>query len=72
MKRSIQGNGRNQSLLFPDYLEDYVADNNPIRVVDAFVEQLDLGKLGFNQVEPAVTVRPSYHPSILLKLYIHG
>jgi len=67
-----QDNDRNQGLLFPDYLEDNVADNNPARVVDAFVEQLDLGKLGFNRGEPAVTGRPSYHLSILLKLYTYG
>lgn len=72
MKRFIQSDDRNQGLLFPDYLEDYVAENNPVRVVDAFVEQLDLGKLGFNRIEPAITGRPSYHPSFLLKLYIYG
>ena len=53
MKRFIQGNNRNQSTLFPEYLEDYVSENNPVRVVDAFVEQLDLAKLGFNRTEPA-------------------
>jgi transposase len=72
MKRFIQGNNRNQGTLFPEYLEDYVSENNPVRVVDAFVEQLDLGKLGFNRTEPAITGRPSYHPSFLLKLYIYG
>ena len=72
MKRFIQGNNRNQGTLFPEYLEDYVSENNPVRVVDAFVEQLDLGKLGFNRAEPAITGRPSYHPSVLLKLYIYG
>jgi transposase len=72
MKRFIQGNNRNQGTLFPEYMEDYVSENNPVRVVDAFVEQLDLGKLGFNRAEPAITGRPSYHPSFLLKLYIYG
>lgn len=72
MKRFIQGNNRNQGTLFPEYLEDYVSENNPVRVVDAFVEQLDLGKLGFNRTGPAITGRPSYHPSFLLKLYIYG
>jgi transposase len=59
MKRFIQGNNRNQSTLFPEYLEDYVTENNPVRVVDAFVEQLNLCKLGFNRTEPAITGRPS-------------
>jgi transposase len=72
MKRFIQGNNRNQGTLFPEYLEDYVYENNPVRIVDAFVEQLNLGKLGFDRAEPAVTGRPSYHPSVLLKLYIYG
>jgi len=61
-----------QGTLFPEYLEDYVAEDNPVRVVDVFVEHLDLGKLGFNRAEPAITGRPSYHPSVLLKLYIYG
>jgi transposase len=64
MKRFIQGNNRYQVTLFPEYLEDYVSENNPVRVVDAFIEQLDLGKLGFNRIEPAVTGRPSYLPSV--------
>jgi transposase len=72
MKRFIQSENRNQGTLFPAHLDDYVAENNPVRVVDAYVEQLDLGKLGFNRAEPAITGRPSYHPSILLKLYIYG
>ena len=72
MKRFIESDNRMQGTLFPEYLEDYVSENNPVRVVDAFVEQLDLGKLGFNGAEPAITGRPSYHPSVLLKLYIYG
>jgi transposase len=72
MKRFIESADRNQGTLFPEYLEDFVAEDNPVRVVDAFVGQLDLGKLGFNRVEPADTGRPSYHPSVLLKLYIYG
>jgi transposase len=72
MKRFIERADRNQGTLFPGYLEDFVAEDNPVRVVEVFVENLDLGKLGFNRAEPAITGRPSYHPSILLKLYIYG
>lgn len=72
MKRFIESDDRNQGTLFPEYLEDYIAEDNPVRVVDAFVENLDLGTLGFNRAEPAITGRPSYHPSFLLKLYIYG
>lgn len=72
MKRFIQSDDRMQGTLFPEYLEDYVAENNPVRVVDVFVEYLDLGGLGFNRAEPAITGRPSYHPSVLLKLYVYG
>jgi transposase len=72
MKRFIESDSRMQGTLFPEYLEDYLTDNNPVRVVDVFVEHLDLGTLGFDRAEPAITGRPSYHPSILLKLYIYG
>lgn len=72
MKRFIQSTDRTQITLFPEQLEDYVADDNPVRVVDVFVEQLDLGKLGFDRVTPMKTGRPAYHPAILLKLYIYG
>ena len=72
MKRFIESDDRMQGTLFPEYLEDYVAENNPVRVVDVFVEHLELGKLGFNGAEPAITGRPSYHPSALLKIYIYG
>lgn len=72
MKRFIESADRMQGTLFPEYLEDYVAEDDLVRVVEVFVENLDLGKLGFNRAEPAITGRPSYHPSILLKLYIYG
>ena len=72
MKRFIQGTDRTQVTLFPEQLEDYVADDNPVRVVDVFVDQLDLGQLGFAGVSPMKTGRPAYHPAILLKLYIYG
>jgi transposase len=72
MKRFIQSADRTQVTLFPEQLEDYVAEDNPVRVVDVFVEQLDLGQLGFDSVNPSATGRPAYHPAILLKLYIYG
>jgi len=72
MKRFVESDDRMQGTLFPEHLEDYVADGNPARVVDVFVENLGLGKLGFNGAEPAITGRPSYHPSIPLKPYIYG
>ena len=72
MGRFIEGEIRSQSVLFPERLEDWIADDNPVRVVDAFVEELDLADLGFAGAEPAVTGRPSYHPAVLLKIYIYG
>ncbi len=72
MKRFVEGVDRGQSTLFPDRLEDWIGDDNPVRVIDVFVDQLDLGGLGFDRVAPQATGRPSYHPSVLLKLYIYG
>lgn len=72
MKRFIQGEYRGQTTLLPESLDDYVADTNPVRVVDVFVDELDLGRLGFDGIVPAETGRPAYHPSVLLKLYIYG
>jgi transposase len=72
MKRFIQGEDRTQATLLPELLDDYVSDTNPVRVVDVFVDELDLNKLGFEGVDPASTGRPSYHPSVLLKIYIYG
>jgi transposase len=72
MKRFIQGEDRTQGILLPELLDDYVADTNPVRVVDVFVDELDLGKLGFHGVEPLATGRPAYHASALLKIYIYG
>ena len=72
MKRFIQGEGRTQSTLLPECLDDYISEENPVRVVEVFVEHLDLGALGFDGVVPAATGRPSYHPAVLLKLYIYG
>ena len=72
MKRFIEGEDRSQSTLFPDRLEDWINEDNPVRVVDVFVDELDLGGLGFVRVAPRETGRPGYHPSVLLKLYIYG
>ena len=72
MKRFVEGVDRGQSTLFPDCLEDWVVEDNPVRVIDVFVDALDLGGLGFSGVDPEATGRPSYHPSVLLKLYIYG
>src|SRR6266508_5362455 len=71
MKRFVEGVDRGQSTLFPEYLEDWIEEDNPVRVIDVFVDELDLGKLGFSSVDPEVTGRPAYHPSVLLKLYIY-
>jgi len=72
MKRFIEGEDRSQSTLFPEQLDDYVSENNPVRVVDVFVDELDLGGMGFGRVAPQATGRPGYRPSVLLKLYIYG
>jgi transposase len=72
MKRFIEGEERTQVMLLPACLEDYVEAENPVRVVEVFVEGLDLGELGFVGVDPAATGRPAYHPAVLLKLYIYG
>jgi transposase len=72
MKRFIEGEDRSQSTLLPACLDDYIAEDNPVRAVDAFVEELDLKQLGFAGAEPADTGRPAYHPAVLLKLYIYG
>lgn len=72
MKRFIQGEDRSQSTLFPERLDDYIAEDNPVRVVDVFVDELDLAALGFDGAAPEATGRPSYHPATLLKLYIYG
>ena len=72
MKRFVEGLDRSQSTLFPDRLDDWIGEDNAVRVVDVFVDELDLGALGFERVEPRATGRPGYHPSVLLKLYIYG
>ena len=72
MKRFIEGEDRSQVTLLPECLDDFIAEDNPVRVVDAFVDELDLQALGFDKVEPAATGRPAYHPAVLLKIYIYG
>jgi transposase len=72
MTRFVEGIDRGQSTLFPECLEDWIGEDNPVRVIDVFVDELDLGELGFSGVAPEVTGRPSYHPAVLLKLYIYG
>jgi len=72
MKRFVEGLDRGQVTLFPECLADWIDENNPVRVIDAFIDKLDLSRLGFDGVAPEATGRPSYHPSVLLKLYIYG
>ena len=72
MKRFVEGEDRTQVTLLPECLDDYVEAENPVRVIEVFVDELDLGELGFVGVEPLATGRPSYHPAVLLKIYIYG
>ena len=72
MKRFVEGEDRRQAVLLPEYLDDYVSEENPVRVIDVFVEELDFGALGFAGVVPEATGRPAYHPGVLLKIYVYG
>src|SRR6202158_5016347 len=72
MKRFIEGEDRNQVTLLPECLDDYIAEDNPVRVIDVFIDELDLTGLGFEGVAPADTGRPAYHPAVLLKIYVYG
>jgi transposase len=72
MKRFVEGEDRTQGTVLPERLDDYVAEQNPVRVIDVFVDELDLASLGFEGVVPAKTGRPAYHPAALLKIYIYG
>src|ERR671917_408535 len=72
MKRFVEGEDRRQATLLPECLDDYVAPDNPVRIIEAFVDELDLAALGFAGVVPEATGRPAYHPSTLLKIYIYG
>jgi transposase len=72
MKRFVEGMDRGQSTLFPECLEEWICEDNPVRVIDVFIGGPDLAELRFCGVDPEATGRPSYHPSVLLKLYIYG
>ena len=72
MPRFVEGVDRTQNILFPASLDEYVAEDNPVRVIDAFADALNLAKLGFEGTNPARTGRPSYHPGVLLKIYVYG
>ena len=72
MKRFVEGEHRTQGVLLPEFLDDYVAEDNPVRVIDAFVDELDLRALGFEGVDPEATGRPAYHPATMLKIYVYG
>ena len=72
MKRFVEGEDRRQGVLLPEFLDDYVSEDNPVRVIDVFIEELDLAALGFEGVVPEATGRPAYHPGVLLKIYVYG
>jgi len=72
MKRFVEGEDRRQGALLPHCLDDYVTENNPVRVIEAFIDELDLATLGFDSVVPETTGRPAYHPATLLKIYLYG
>src|SRR6202035_723779 len=72
MTRFVVGDDRSQSTLFPERLDDYLGEDNPVRAIDVFVDELDLAKLGFGGVEPEATGRPAYHPTTLLKMCVSG
>src|SRR5947208_1864881 len=72
MRRFVEQADRGQWTLLPECLDDFIDESNPVRVIDVFVDALDLAETSFEGIEPAATGRPSYHPSLLLKLYIYG
>src|SRR6266550_2951921 len=72
MTRYVEGEDRSQATLFPESLDEYIAADNPVRIVDVFVDELDLQKLGFDGMQPEATGRPAYHPGTLLKIYLYG
>src|SRR6187551_2300456 len=72
MTRFVVGDDRSQSTLFPERLEDYLCEDNPVRAIDVFVDELDLAGLGFGGIEPEATGRPAYHPATMLKIYVYG
>lgn len=72
MSRFVEGEDRTQQVLLPPSLEDYIDEDNPVRIVDAYIDELDLAALGFERVRPKATGRPAYHPATLLKIYLYG
>jgi len=72
MKRFVEGEDRRQGVLLPEYLDDFVTEENQVRVIEAFVDELDLRGLGFEGVVPEATGRPAYHPATMLKIYVYG
>lgn len=72
MTRFVVGDDRSQNILFPECLDDYLGDDNPVRAIDVFVDELNLAELGFDGIKPRETGRPAYHPATLLKIYIYG
>lgn len=72
MSRFVEGEDRRQQWLLPTCIEDYVCEENPVRVIEAYVDELDLAALGFHRARPAATGRPAYHPATLLKIYLYG
>ena len=71
MTQFIEGMDRQQAMLLPECLDDYVDENSPVRAIDAFVDMLDLAALGFC-ASPAATGRPGYHPGLMLRVYLYG
>lgn len=72
MSRFVEGEDRRQQWLLPSCIEDYVCEENPVRVIEAYVDELDLAALRFHRASPAATGRPAYHPATLLKIYLYG
>ena len=72
MSRFVEGEDRTQQVLLPPSLEDYIDEDNPVRVVDAYIDELDLADMGFERIRPKATGRPAYHPATLLKIYLYG
>src|SRR5439155_17844530 len=72
MKRFIEGEVRSQVTLLPECLDDYIAEDNPVRVIEVFIDEVDLDQLGFDGMQPEATGRPAYHPATLLKIYLYG
>ena len=72
MGRYVEGQDRTQSVLFPERFDDWIDEDSTVRVIDVFVDELDLSKLGFERADPAATGRPGYSPATLLKIYVYG